>query len=143
MNRSISILATLAILATGVYLIFVSPQEQDASLTPARSGAAMVNVKLPTLTGNQILGETAYNGTCAACHGPSGAGQDGVAPPLVHKIYEPNHHADFSFQMAVQNGAQAHHWPFGNMPPQSGLTKSDVANIIAYVRALQRANGIQ
>ncbi|MGR3582900.1 MAG: c-type cytochrome, partial [Pseudooceanicola nanhaiensis] len=44
---------------------------------------------------------------------------------------------------AVQNGVRAHHWKFGDMPPQTGLTPSDVANIVAYVRELQRANGIE
>jgi hypothetical protein len=29
------------------------------------------------------------------------------------------------------------------MPPVEGLTVSDIANIVAYVRALQRANGIE
>lgn len=28
------------------------------------------------------------------------------------------------------------------MPPQTGLTRADVAAIVTYVRALQRANGI-
>lgn len=48
-----------------------------------------------------------------------------------------------AFQMAVAQGVRAHHWPFGDMPPQAGLTREDVGNIVAYVRALQRANGIE
>lgn len=48
-----------------------------------------------------------------------------------------------AFQMAVVQGVRAHHWPFGDMPPQEGLTRADVRNIIAYVRELQRANGIE
>jgi hypothetical protein len=47
-----------------------------------------------------------------------------------------------SFQLAVQNGVRAHHWKYGNMPPVEGLTKGDVRGIIAYVRELQRENGI-
>jgi len=71
------------------------------------------------------------------------AGQEGIAPPLVHKIYEPSHHADGSFFLAVRQGVRAHHWPFGNMPPIEDLTERDVGRIVAYVRTLQRANGIQ
>ncbi len=41
-------------------------------------------------------------------------------PRLVHKIYEPNHHADFAFQRAAAQGVKAHHWKFGNMPKIEG-----------------------
>ena len=36
----------------------------------------------------------------------------------------------------------SHHWRFGHMPPVAGLSRKDVAKIIAYVRELQSANGI-
>lgn len=89
------------------------------------------------------MGRMAFDAICAACHGQNAAGRAGYGPPLVHRIYEPSHHADASFFLAVQNGVRAHHWPFGNMPPQDGLTRADVTAIIAYVRELQRANGIE
>ena len=66
----------------------------------------------------------------------------GVAPPLIHKIYEPSHHADEAFQRAAANGVLAHHWSFGDMPAQPQVTRADMASIIAYVREVQRANGI-
>lgn len=103
----------------------------------------MVEVKTVELSGNEVLGETAFNAKCAECHGETGAGRNGMAPPLIHKIYEPGHHGDQSFLIATQIGVRAHHWPFGDMPPVDGLTVSDVANIVAYIRALQRANGIE
>ena len=106
------------------------------------AGKPMVEVVLPTLAAGEVLGETAFNAKCAACHGANAAGQLGVAPPLVHKYYEPSHHGDMAFIMAAQNGVKAHHWPFGDMPPVAGLTQGAVKNIVAYVRALQRANGI-
>ncbi len=65
-----------------------------------------------------------------------------MAPPLVHRIYAPRHHADFAFHLAVQNGVRAHHWGFGDMPPIPGLSRSEVSHIIDYIRALQRANGL-
>ena len=107
------------------------------------TGAPIADVAVPaSIDGQAALGETAFNAVCADCHGQNAAGQNGVAPPLVHKIYEPSHHGDMAFQLAVQNGVRSHHWKFGNMPPISGLTKSDVGNIVAYVRTLQRENGI-
>ena len=95
-----------------------------------------------TLSQNAQIGQRAYEVNCAACHGANAAGQEGVAPPLVHKIYERGHHGDESFQRAAAMGVQAHHWRFGDMPPVEGITRADVSFIIAYIRELQRANGI-
>ena len=114
----------------------------EATETPP-AGAAMVEVALPeALSENAQIGKAAFEAKCAVCHGTNAAGQDGVAPPLVHKIYEPSHHGDGSFLVAVRNGVRAHHWRFGNMPPVDGLTEGDVKMIVAYIRELQRANGI-
>jgi len=45
--------------------------------------------------------------------------------------------------LAARNGVRAHHWPFGNMPPvEQRLTDGELGAIVAYVRELQRANGI-
>jgi mono/diheme cytochrome c family protein len=89
------------------------------------------------------VGEEAFNKNCAVCHGKNGAGSViGTGPPLVHKIYEPSHHGDASFYMAVARGVRAHHWSFGNMPPIKGVTKAEVGDIIKYIRALQREAGI-
>jgi hypothetical protein len=60
----------------------------------------------------------------------------------VHKIYEPNHHADFAFQRAAAQGVKAHHWKFGDMPKIDGVTADDVTQIIGYIRRLQRQAGI-
>ena len=54
---------------------------------------------------------------CAACHGPGAAGSN-KGPPLVHNLYEPNHHGDDSFLRAVRRGVRSHHWSFGDMPPK-------------------------
>lgn len=86
-------------------------------------------------------GEAKFNASCAACHGARGVGTK-QGPPLVHKVYEPNHHADVAFQRAVANGVRAHHWEFGNMPKVEGVTTEDVDHIIRYVRWLQREAGI-
>lgn len=106
--------------------------------------APIVEVELPaTLSAEAEVGKSIYDAKCASCHGLNGAGQDKVAPPLIHRIYEPSHHGDEAFQMAAKAGVRAHHWRFGNMPPVKGLTRGDVAMIVAYIREVQRANGIQ
>ena len=88
------------------------------------------------------VGETKFTANCAACHGKQAAGTD-HGPPLVHKIYEPNHHGDPAFQLAAANGVTAHHWEFGNMPKIEAVTPGDVDQIVKYVRWLQRQAGIQ
>ncbi|MGH2399959.1 MAG: c-type cytochrome [bacterium] len=86
-------------------------------------------------------GERLFNDNCARCHGTRATGSD-TGPPLVHIVYEPNHHADIAFQRAVALGVPAHHWRFGNMPPVPGLDEAAVERITAYVRWLQRKAGI-
>ena len=94
-----------------------------------------------TLPAELQAGETKFNANCTACHGPKGVGTQ-LGPPLVHKIYEPNHHGDAAFQLAAANGVRAHHWEFGNMPKIEAVTPPDVDQIIQYVRWLQRQAGI-
>lgn len=44
--------------------------------------------------------------------------------------------------LAVQNGLRAHHWTFGDRSAQDRAARADVNAIVAYVRELQQANGI-
>ncbi len=107
-----------------------------------QSSVALAKVTVPQLSGAAKAGEALFNEKCATCHGDNAAGRDGMAPPLVHKIYEPGHHGDAAFFRAAKQGVRAHHWRFGNMPPVPGVSDDDVAKIVGYVRELQRANGI-
>ena len=92
--------------------------------------------------GDAAAGEVAFNGTCAACHGPGAVGTD-EGPTFLDPIYRPGHHADGAFLAAVRLGVRQHHWRFGDMPPQGGLTDQDINNIAAYVRQLQNEAGIR
>lgn len=86
-------------------------------------------------------GEAKFNSFCARCHGPEAIGTK-QGPPLVHKIYEPNHHGDAAFQRAAGNGVRAHHWQFGDMPKIEGVKPDEIDQIVKYVRWLQRQAGI-
>lgn len=97
--------------------------------------------KLPDFTADQLKGEVLFDANCEACHGKYAAGSK-IGPTLIHKIYEPSHHSDGSFYLAAKNGVRQHHWQLGNMPPIATVTPKDVAFILSYVRAIQRANGI-
>ena len=91
--------------------------------------------------GDPVAGEAVYDARCAACHGPAGTGS-AQGPPLVHEYYLPGHHDDIAFLLAVRNGVRAHHWGFGPMPAINGVSDADVADIVAYVRALQQQAGL-
>jgi mono/diheme cytochrome c family protein len=143
MRKVAALIAVLV--AAGVAYTYRPTAEQSTAIhaQSGAPGAAIVDVMVPeTLSQNAQIGQKAFEGNCAACHGINAVGQDGVAPPLVHKIYEPSHHGDESFQRAAAQGVQAHHWRFGNMPAVEGITRGEVTLIIAYIRELQRANGI-
>lgn len=128
------ILAGLVVLGAGAGIYLLSGRDDES---------VVVDVQIPPLDIAEQRGATLYAQNCASCHGENGAGRDGVGPPLVHIIYEPSHHPDGAFYAAVQLGVRAHHWSFGDMPRQSHVTEPEIAQIIAYIRAVQRANGIQ
>ncbi|HHS93723.1 MAG TPA: cytochrome c [Rhodobacterales bacterium] len=101
-----------------------------------------VAVTLPDLTGDAAIGQKVFAANCASCHGPRAGGIDGSGPPLVHAYYVPGHHGDAAFFSAAERGVRAHHWPYGDMPPISNVTRAEVAAAIAFVRKVQRENGI-
>ena len=151
MNKTILAIAAFVVLG-GAFVYWnmaqQTPQGMGHSMVPPdtsdiEQGAPIVDVALPEeLSAEAQMGKRAYEAKCAECHGTDAAGRNGVAPPLVHKIYEPGHHSDVAFVMAAKQGVRAHHWDFGNMPPVKGLTDADVKLIARYVRELQRENGI-
>lgn len=151
MSRSIWTYVVIGVPVLGLAVLLFAPSKApegghdmtipDTSMM--ETGAALAEVVLPaSFSEDAQIGKAAFDGACAACHGANAAGQNGVAPPLVHKTYEPSHHGDQAFLSAAQNGVQSHHWNYGNMPPVQGLTPADVGYIVAYVRELQQANGI-
>lgn len=86
-------------------------------------------------------GQSMFIKNCASCHGQDLKGSK-VGPPLLHKFYEPNHHADMAFYMAAKNGVRAHHWQFGDMPPIPSVSAKDMGHIIGFIRNEQKKAGI-
>ncbi len=138
MRRSVVLIIVGLIAIIGGVWLYLSGQNQAKKT----AGSPMVTVKVPDISGIAEEGRTLFNANCSSCHGINAAGNDGAGPPLVHKIYEPGHHGDEAIRRAVKLGTQQHHWPFGNMAPVEGVDDDEVSKIIAYIRALQRANGI-
>ncbi|MFC6673527.1 c-type cytochrome [Marinobacterium aestuariivivens] len=111
----------------------------DGALADHRKGH--VDVRVPALSEMAAFGQTAFNETCAKCHGENGAGTE-KGPPLIHQIYNPGHHSDQSIYNAMRNGVRQHHWPYGDMPKQAvGFYASSA--IVKFIREMQHANDIQ
>lgn len=104
--------------------------------------APTIIVKVPDdLRPQALAGKVAFDAQCAQCHGKNASGTD-RGPPFINRIYNPGHHSDQTFLLAAKIGVRSHHWNYGDMPPQPQVDQQQLADIIAYVRALQEANGI-
>ena len=132
--------AALLILGGGLIVgawAFWSSSNDQSSAQRAYEAAAVVD-----LSADAQRGRLHFNQNCAECHGRDAAGGPG-GPPLIHKIYEPSHHADGAFRLAVLRGVVQHHWDFGNMPAMpERVSAEEVEEIILFIRETQRANGI-
>lgn len=106
----------------------------------AGQDAIFANPKGPKMSPRLNLGKLNFDAFCAACHGKTGRGTES-GPTFISRIYLPNHHPDGLFFKAAKDGARAHHWQFGDMPPVEGISDERIATIIAYIRAVQQANG--
>lgn len=127
MRRILLVLAGAAILSFGAQF--------------AGSASLGGGVVIPELSETGSRGQAAFGTYCASCHGAD-AGGTGSGPPLIHMIYHPGHHGDMAFVMAARQGSRAHHWRFGDMAPVAGISDAEIADIISFVREVQKANGI-
>ena len=107
----------------------------------SRSLNVTIVVEVPPLSSVAEAGRAGYDRQCVQCHGRHGAGTV-AGPPLVHPVYRSAHHGDVAFALAVRRGVRAHHWRFGDMPPQADVSPDEVEAITRYIRELQRRNGI-
>ena len=86
-------------------------------------------------------GEQLFIANCSMCHGVNASGT-AQGPPLLHEVYEPGHHPDASFVIAVSRGVRQHHWQFGNMPAVPDLSIDQIQQVVCFVRNLQVADGM-
>ncbi|WP_161539588.1 efflux RND transporter permease subunit [Paramagnetospirillum kuznetsovii] len=99
-------------------------------------------VATPGLSPKAQAGKQAFEQVCATCHGIALRGSD-RAPPLLHPSYGANSgHGDETIVAAVNTGAKSHMWKFGDMPKPEGLKAGQDQELVAYIRAMQAANGM-
>lgn len=141
----LAITAVVVVAGAGAFLLAGEHGETPMTDQPAvnePSDVPSAAVLMPAeLSPAAEAGQVAFAGNCAICHGENGGGTN-QGPPLIHIIYEPSHHADIAFILAARNGTRAHHWRFGDMPPQPQVSEQEIADIIQFVREVQRRNGI-
>lgn len=87
-------------------------------------------------------GSAVYAARCAICHGADLRGTE-RGPSQLSEVYKPGHHPDASYRTAIERGAPAHHFDFGDMPPVPGLSPAEVDAVIAYIRAEQVRQGFE
>jgi mono/diheme cytochrome c family protein len=134
LKEKLPVLLVLGVVVGGAWVMINDSMDKG-------SAAGNIDVKVPQLSTVGVQGEQAFIENCTACHGENAGGGPG-GPPLVHKLYNPGHHADGAFFIALKRGVTQHHWRFGNMPPQPQVSAAETKAIIRYVRELQAANGI-
>ena len=89
-NKMVPLLV-IGALIMGVYFLFSGNGKKPST---------SVAVKMPVLSTVAASGQAIFKINCSQCHGPS-AGGTRQGPPLIHKYYEPNHHADRSEERRV------------------------------------------
>jgi disulfide bond formation protein DsbB len=99
--------------------------------------------KYASLKGDAAAGKTKFESTCAACHGPDAKGIAGLGKDLTTSEFAKDL-PDAEFIYFITQGRPASH-PLNttgvDMPPRGGnpaFTDQDLADIVAYVRTLQK-----
>jgi cytochrome c6 len=102
-------------------------------------GLALLVVTAPSLLlagGNADSGKAVFDKKCALCHGKEGEGKPAIAKMM--KVELPHlgsekvqSKSDAELTKVVKEGT-------GKMKPPTGLSDTDVANVIAYVRTLKQ-----
>jgi mono/diheme cytochrome c family protein len=82
--------------------------------------------------GDAVAGKDVFSKRCAMCHGPDASGDTPIAkalgatiPDFRSKTVQDMTDADLKKQITEGKN---------KMPPQSGLSDDDIANLIAYIR---------
>ncbi len=138
-------LAVLILLILGAAALLIACGGEDGDLHNYARDATQVSQPVSVQQGQHsqsgLAGRKLFAANCSRCHGAMANGTN-QGPPLINEIYEPGHHSNASFVLAVARGVRAHHWEFGNMPAVPDLSIDEIHQVICYVRELQLANGI-
>lgn len=116
-----------------------------ACSSPSASGSSQINLPEPedfaALEGVPATGQSSYQSTCAACHGPQARGIASLGKDLTDSEFIKDR-SDAELIVFLTNGRRSSD-PLNEtgleMPPKGGnpaLTNQDLADIVAYIRTL-------
>jgi len=101
--------------------------------------ALLLAIAIPLFSagkGDATAGKEVYTKRCATCHGPGGEGKESIA-----KMFKVEMHALSSKEVQAKSDADLKKIiteGTGKMKPVTGLSDTDVANLIAHVRTLAK-----
>lgn len=98
---------------------------------------------IPELSTLAQAGRVIINTQCKECHGVDGTGYSRNGPPLLHPMYRSEIYPDHHFKRVLREGRPQKNWRFGPMPAQPQLSDADMNGIIAFVREVHTATGVE
>ena len=87
-------------------------------------------------------GRIAFAEECAGCHGRLAGGTE-RGPDLIQPAYGRRARSDAQFRRAVREGMPARRGGYGEMPAVKGVSERRLDRMIAFLREVQRVNGIR
>jgi disulfide bond formation protein DsbB len=113
------------------------------SLAACGGGASMAAEPSPAQVGDPAAGEKIFASACVGCHGRQGKGVPGLSQDMSQSelVASTTDQELFEFIKTGRAPGDASLTPSVVMPPKGGnpsLTDQNLANIVAYVRSLQR-----
>lgn len=126
-----------------VFALFVVLAIGLLVLSACGGGASTGTTQTGKVAGNATTGKTKFDGTCSACHGTDAKGIQGLGKDLTVSTFVKGQ-SDADLVAFIKKGRSATD-PANStkvdMPPKGGnpaLTDQDLADIVAYVRTLQK-----
>jgi mono/diheme cytochrome c family protein len=104
-------------------------------------GAAACGDDAPD-AGGPVDGAAVYEARCASCHGGD-LGGGALGPSLRSELYGPDRFEDDRIRASISKGVEQVNWEFGPMPMVSGLSAAEVDAVVAHVREVQAAEGLE
>ena len=130
-----SLMLTILILALSFLLVACGGGESESPSGGSDSQSSSAD-------GDAVAGESLYQGTCSACHGPDAKGLPALGKDLTTSEFAQKS-SDQELLDFVKVGRPVDH-PENtqgiDMPPKGGnpaLSDEDILNIIAYLRTLE------
>lgn len=124
-----AILLVVIVLAYGIGRSSAGPAAAPATVVATATGPASrapaSTPPSPAPAGNAVVGEALFEQSCGGCHMQAGRAGGGAGPKLQGMGLTPN-----AITRQIQNG--------GGPMPGGLVTGTDLQNVVAYVRSLQR-----